>query len=519
MLTILIVDDDKRERNGIESLIKYHGYELKVYKATNGEEAIEMIKSNHFDILLTDIKMPFMNGIDLIKSAQRVDSNIISIIYSAYGEFEYAQEAVSLGVLKYLLKPVNQQEFDNLFKEVIEICKLNQKKYIEKIAKEQNMITLNLQHDIMKLLERQGDSSHLIKKILKMQPLFKSEITPLLISSQDQKFYDYWDTVKTDFKSFFAVEPLIIALDENQILALIFNEGSIEEFDKINDWLLEIANNNFAINIVMIYGEKVYPLSKLKNEVKLMQDLLDYQFFHLESLILSRDKEISLDNEYSLVNLYMDNIINSILVNNYEDAKKELDKVLHYIETQQDMDPLSIKYIFTELLKNIYEAAHSHFDITNIIKSIYSSKNIAEIKNKVLYFFQKIEKQPRISTNKNVIIDKAITIIHTDLSNCDLSLSWVADRLGISSAYFSTLFKTEINQNFTKYVTNLRLEKSKQLLIHSKLKISEISKKVGYQNQSYFISLFKTKENISPAQYRERELGNANVKNENNKMV
>lgn len=123
MYSILIADDEKKEREGIITLLKRYGFDLAITQAANGEEALKEFQKKKFDILLTDIKMPFMDGIQLIKEVQKRGWNPVCIIYSAYGEFEYAQNAISLGVLEYLLKPIRLDAFEELFHKVIDLCK------------------------------------------------------------------------------------------------------------------------------------------------------------------------------------------------------------------------------------------------------------------------------------------------------------------------------------------------------------------------------------------------------------
>ena len=122
MFKLLIVDDEENERNGIAGLIKKYAYPFETFQAKNGMEALGMIRKTSFDVVLTDIGMPYMNGIELIEEAQKLGIWMIFIIYSAFAEFEYAQSAVSLGVLKYLLKPISLDDFKKLFTEVETLC-------------------------------------------------------------------------------------------------------------------------------------------------------------------------------------------------------------------------------------------------------------------------------------------------------------------------------------------------------------------------------------------------------------
>ena len=122
MYRILIVDDESRERNGIEKLIRRYQYELEVYQAADGKEALNIMENVNVDILLTDIKMPVMTGMELIEQVHKNGWNPVCVIYSAYGEFEYARNAIALGVMQYLLKPIKLDEFQELFHKVIELC-------------------------------------------------------------------------------------------------------------------------------------------------------------------------------------------------------------------------------------------------------------------------------------------------------------------------------------------------------------------------------------------------------------
>jgi two-component system response regulator YesN len=120
---LLIADDQEKERAGITKLLRQFDFAFEVKQARNGLEALELIKKENFDILVTDIKMPFLNGIELIEKVHRLGRKLIYIIYSAYGEFEYAQSAITFGVLRYLLKPISLDSFKETFMEAEKLCR------------------------------------------------------------------------------------------------------------------------------------------------------------------------------------------------------------------------------------------------------------------------------------------------------------------------------------------------------------------------------------------------------------
>jgi two-component system response regulator YesN len=122
MYKLLIADDEEKERNGIAMLLRRLGFKFEVFQAKNGMEALKLFEKEDFDVLLTDIKMPFMDGIELIEKVHNLGWDPLYIIYSAYGEFEYARSAIELGVCHYLLKPVSPECFQKVISDVVELC-------------------------------------------------------------------------------------------------------------------------------------------------------------------------------------------------------------------------------------------------------------------------------------------------------------------------------------------------------------------------------------------------------------
>ena len=116
---ILIVDDKKLDRDGICFLIKQNNLPLNTFTAASGEEALNLLDRQHFDILLTDIRMPSMTGLELIKESKKRYDDLKFIIFSSYGDFEYAKTAINIGIEDYLLKPVKINEFTDCLRKIL----------------------------------------------------------------------------------------------------------------------------------------------------------------------------------------------------------------------------------------------------------------------------------------------------------------------------------------------------------------------------------------------------------------
>ena len=218
-MKILIVDDERNERVGIEKLIRKYQYQMEVIQASNGREALEIFSQNNIDILLTDIKMPFMTGIDLIKEVHKGGWDPICIIYSAYGEFEYAQNAIALGVMQYLLKPIKMQEFKDLFDRVVSMCREKARQQAENEAlkvKLQSVEHDKLYRQLLKYLELESD---IISE--EAEALFEQEaLVPVILSSYSYLFSRYWESYEKDIEKIFGNKPVIINKDDTQTLVL-----------------------------------------------------------------------------------------------------------------------------------------------------------------------------------------------------------------------------------------------------------------------------------------------------------
>ena len=121
MYRILIADDEKIERAGIRFLLDQMGQEFEIFEAVNGKEALEWLEQNQADILITDVKMPFMNGIELLEQVTKRCPDMKKVIFSGYGEFEYARQAMRFGVEEYILKPVDPEEFKRVMEKAASI--------------------------------------------------------------------------------------------------------------------------------------------------------------------------------------------------------------------------------------------------------------------------------------------------------------------------------------------------------------------------------------------------------------
>lgn len=519
MYSILIVDDEKKEREGISRLLKRYHYDLKITQAANGEDALKEFERQEYDILLTDIKMPFMDGIQLIKEVQKRGMSPICIIYSAYGEFEYAQNAISLGVLEYLLKPICLDAFENLFNKVMELCRA--KDEIEK-EKEQTrqayeeVAAYRLSWNLLGYLESddaegKGELSAVRKETaqeLEAEFAFDKNIcVPVLISCYSNLFSMEWEAYQSEIEKQIGGELIVMNKADNQILVLVKREKQnfrIKELKKKCEMLIEQSKRKYQTDVFIIIGSKADRLSKLKKEYEEIKDQLDYQFFVADSMLIVHDESYFIKKEQDMLTLFFERIFNCARMSDYVGMKKEFEKVFAYIERQSGFSSVYVKYTFTDAVKKINEYTRSDIDLMAYIERIYETRSFEEVSQAVYEVLDDMAVRQKNDGKENRLVRMAKNIIYEKYGDSGLSVSSLADEMDVSSAYLSSLFKIETGENLVKFITKYRVGKSKELLKQSNMKIGDIAAEVGYISVSYYISIFRNHEGCSPVQYREK---------------
>lgn len=509
MYNILIVDDESSEREGIKNLIQRFQYALKIFQACNGEEALKIIEQNEIDILLTDIKMPFMNGIELIEEVHRRNWAPISIIYSAYGEFEYAQNAISLGVMQYLLKPVRLDEFKKLFDKVIQLCEkklMQQQKHIEVQKKIKKLDEKQKYYELLFFLESE-DYSKVVEKQFNI--IFKdTSWIPMILVGRGNIFTNIWEQYKEKLKQSIGSDMITILQENDQILFLIPGLKDYTDIYKIEicEKLIKIYERFYQNEVYIIIGELCESIKTLKNMYCQMKDYLDYQFFLSESSYIIYNKNNILQKKNDMLPLYSGKIITYAKLNNYDGLKKEFEKMFNYINNSTGFSSIYIRYSITDIVKEMCKIMNLDQMLIRVVENIYLSKTLDDIRQTVRELLDTISLENKnIQKKENRQVWMAKEIVKERYKEHSLNVSSIADELHVSIAYLSTLFKMETGTNLVKYIAHYRIQIAKNLLETTNIKINDIAEAVGYLNTSYFISLFKNKVGYSPTQYREKK--------------
>lgn len=498
MLRLMIVDDEEIIRTSISRMIDYGtiGYEL-IATAKNGMEAYDILRDEYPDVIITDIRMPVLNGLELIEKAKNTDSNIDFILLSGYGEFEYAKQAMQYGVRYYLLKPTDKQELINS---------------LIQIRKEREERQLGQKKQQRKLL----DSLRF--------PLEKSFIIEAL---WHEEFMDTWQKYKeilhlpsdchTSCICSFVEESFLDAFVED-VRALLFEQEISLQFSVIyvkNSVIFLFPVDSLQLQQTLT--EKIasfsYPSQSVELEIHFMHFSTLQDLFKTILHKISRYSQILLLDDYEQHHEIRNNLsapwkiekLGESLCNAQSD--EEITELLTETFSQPTLDLETARNIAlsTYVWLNQQDNSIPLDNACDFFRKIYSCTTIQAIYEQL--FVVSIQKNTgsesrSIADKSNVALIKSYISQHLDEEN--LSLKWLAENyLFVSVRYLSKQFIQEEGERFSDYLNRQRMEEAKKLLVlYNNDNIKDVAKQIGFgSNPRYFSQVFKRYTGLTPSDY------------------
>lgn len=531
MYKLLIVEDEQLTRNFLKQIIPNLSDEWEIIDdVMDGKDALEVLAKEHVDLVLTDIKMPVMDGIELCRHINESYPQTHCAILSGYGEFNYAKSAINYNVNSYLLKPIVNEELKNMLESIGNLCNKNEcdkKKYNELVIasnKYQESIIARFLKAVVTGSHMEIQSLYPILHNLKIN-LFDTEgiilvlqITEDILIKNDIKISDIillklllYNTAKKQVAN--TSVQVFIDADENTILLV-----PIEENKSTDNLIYQICS---MIDVAYYQETKLHVFTSAGSS---------------ENELLQLD--ISYDNACKafLQSLFNKNEVNTIQLYSHEAYEKQIDifnsYILNLTYAIQNDDTVNLEVISQDISHLLYGSVNNSFilkainyiihklktniklneDATSkIYKSLVDSKDSLTTANNIKSFLLNIS---------NIIIDN----IHINNSSCDensliektkefiyqhymepISLALIADKLCISYAYLSNLFHEMEGKSYIKFLTEVRLKHAANLLKNNDLKLDYITKKVGYISVKHFSYVFKKYYGVTPGEYRKRK--------------
>lgn len=517
--TIVLVDDENEVRSRIASKIEKDGRFAIIGEAPNGFDALELIEKLKPNVVITDIRMPYIDGIELSKLIRKNYPKTKIAFISGYDEFSYAKEAIDLDVISYLSKPIsdeevtffldklkrrldeehqqvfNQDRIDQMYKESLPALIENQFNNLLQLPTIHNndlkrfgIFGINLLKDnfVIAMVEIEDDEDFLATERLRifLINLVKNKFASLgfvysINSGHGLIFIIQYHQTDIDLESIF-YDVVLLKKDFSDIKIRIGLSESFDDFKLFSEYVLQAKraltfSNYLNIGTVIYYKDVAY---KKKIDLQLSKQEIDEISF-----------VIRFGSEEEIIDLF--------------DKHREL------VMMSQDY-LFNKQYYMVNIVHVLLEFANSlHVDMREIVEEDLLEKltaisDIDELFSGIKQLIFELKKQAKNSTKSkaNELLEEAVAYLSNNYNDPNINMDVLCEKLGVSVSYLSILFKKIMKTTFNKYLINLRMEAAKELLKFSNNKIYEIANQVGYNDVYYFSYSFKKATGLAPKDYR-----------------
>lgn len=534
MLKVFLVEDEFVVREGIKKNIDWtaHGYEF-CGEASDGEQAFPLIQKLEPDIVITDIKMPFMDGLALSKLIKAKMPQVEIIILSGYSEFEYAKEAIKIGVAQYISKPINGEE---LLKEVDGLAEKIEEKRKERELKEQYRREMeeNTVAEARNLFQYLVTGKKSVQELLELSeklgmdlsaPWYNIVLVKIRFANDNQVEATLDEKQEEEVLSLLKREDVLFFDRNLEGVALLFQEESEEKLLQIQSEYLDDLKQKLSQYEQVQYfagiGKPVSRLSELSTSFEMASHAFAHRFLAKSNYFFdSKELEQGIAESGNEADIF-----------NIDTKQLDRSRIMNFLKQGEQSETV---YFVEEFFKGIGESAMAsvlfrqyivmdiYFCIVEFVEGLELDRGQLEqpdmiklaggstedvVRYLTLTIAKAIALRDQVASNKyGDIVSIVKNYIDENYADENLNLNALARYVNFSPNHLSVVFSQQTGQTFIKYLTDYRMNKAKELLRCTGLKSSEISSKVGYKDSHYFSFLFKKTQGVTPTQFREKDI-------------
>ena len=524
---MLVVDDEWYIRDGIATY-PWEKFGCKVVgSAENGEEALEMVKTLQPDMVITDIKMPGMDGLAFIKEAKEIMPEMEVILLTGYSDFEFAKTAVQLGVTDYILKPTN---FDELEKTVLRLSEkirrsgVKQKYYETLKSRYESSLSILNRYIVSSLLHHNNDNNPAVINFRKEIQTYKYILISGIMLNPDQVIQEKnlnrellaFDITNICEEIFNKYSERVLSENETgafHFILLFCNEMTddaclditLRAITRISDVIKSYLKGkmNFGVSLVGNDPEEMHLYYE-----KLELSWNRHRFYSDQIMVMGRDNGQDYNDSWRIPEEVTGHIIKS-LVGYDEDtvyaAVSELFRKAQDSHPEPDTLKTSIVGLLIHCISIVSNGKSNELSKTmrEIVSNINTCQWIADLQTEMELFIERLlecrDKNDIMSQHS--IVQRAIEYLESHYQE-DISLADLASNLHVSASYLSKLMKSGTQKNFSEVVVDIRIQKAQELIESKQYKIYEIADRVGFRNNSYFTHVFKKRVGMTPKEYK-----------------
>ena len=517
--SVLVVDDEAWHRRGMKELLKQLYPHLTLFEARNGQVALEICQTRKIDIVITDISMPNMDGLELACALQGVDHKSKIVILTAYNKFEYAKKALKYGVADFILKPVNVEELQEVLQKLFSIL-------------EQEYTTLQKYEQLQTHLS-QADywwKNHLVNQWLSAEdvtPEIHQQISQFMVKVHTaggiilfQVNAETTNNIHRQLARYLEehIEKNLFHLESDHTILVTCYTGEAADRQALED-AIQWCKKQWNLTLKISVGRHVLDLlSQAPISYRSARSVQPMHFYEKSNPLYGEDMDLSgyLINPKHYYRFEKE-ITQALSQGSLEEAVSSFHTLLEQFTVFNSFDPHSVRHIVVHIIHNILDSFHyvlKPYKQEEILEEIdhilLESNTISKLSNHtqnvLRLLFCEIETHKQITGNR---MDQIATYINTHYAE-NITLNETADHFSFHPAYFSTLFKDIFDTSFTDYVLALKMEKAKEFLTTPSNRIGDIAEKLGYNSPGYFSRAFKKYYGITPEEYQKRHCRGTN---------
>lgn len=517
MYRLVLIDDEELALEHLSNCLDYAQLNIEVCgTSNNGNSGLELICLHNPDIVVTDIKMPGLTGIDLLKTLSGFDSPPEVIFVSGYSDFQYAKQAIQYGASDYILKPISPDELAQaLQKTIIKILK-KRKAAQERLGIYQSFKKAQTSYEYQSLrsyLTGQSSVPPEITHLLSENLTAYIMLTVSISKEGDRSLSDVWNQMTQ-----LVLAPNTLIFDNGSVSSVLLGSTSEENLSSqamaLADKIIITLEKDENLDVTVGISNPCHDRSEFPDIfTESYQVLLQKLFFPDQKVFCYHQSHITEEQFFSKVC--------SALLNYMKTADKT--SISHYLKMVfQSMNSWNAQTAITKNqtefwcriileIEHTQSFIHNHIISNDLLNEWIRSMNYAKNHNELFVLVERTIfdfvdlMNPGHPANTKSVIQNALIYIEENYAQ-HLTLAKVAQHVYLSNSRFSTLFAEEMKEPFSKYLTNKRIEKAKELMKNPYAKIYEISYAVGFQEARYFSAVFKKSTGLTPMEYLKKHL-------------
>ncbi|OPJ63376.1 response regulator transcription factor [Clostridium oryzae] len=523
MLKAIIIDDETVTRKGLIKHIPWSKLNIELAgEASDGKEGLEIVKRVKPNIVVSDVRMPGMNGIEMAREIKKTQPDCRIIFLSAYADKEYLKAAIDISAVSYVEKPVNLIEISEAIKKASQMCLEDENRKADKDSID-TVIYDNIPFIKQNLIEKLTLSSEISSEevnrnldYLKIQFNDKDKFIVMVLEvknrTEDNLEKDEYEKILNTVEKYIKDIKNITTYKDNNIVSIInYRDDSIKNLLLgICDFINTKVDKN--LKLFCAVGQSEIGLKNINKSFTAAQKTLSKVFYYGYGTTVfykenRKDIELPSDEEIQT------RMSKHLSEENKDEAVKLIKKTCRELKKYDIDDVNYIKCIFFRLCVKIFREANrrgiydskTNYDVDEHIWEIMLNLNtIDEIES---YMLEKINKSfeeiEEIRSSSRTIFEIK-KFIDKNYKDENISTKTLADVVYLTPSYLSALFKKEVGKTISDYIVEVRIEKSKEYLKDNRLKLLEVALNVGYSDPNYYTKVFKKITGITPSQYREK---------------